>query len=226
MSLPTAICSYQHCSPCTVIPWKSVGRMKFPLLQHHHHEECIKRTRVSRVNKTLICTASSLRTLGAILLSGTRVGVCGVTLEHFYPTHRVISVSRRPWRLPALCAYSRSLIGSWGFWDKDDDKFFWLSEFWVSTSVVARHEDTAACLTTISWVATEDSSRCMREKQRNAHLHFKPNCKSAFFLKLDFTSISLLLFTFSSLWFGSISLIFLHCRSQVSKQTFAAWMKP
>lgn len=59
--------------------------MKFPLLQHHHREECIKRIRVSRVNKTLICTVSSLRTLGAILLSGTRVGVCGVTLEHFYP---------------------------------------------------------------------------------------------------------------------------------------------
>lgn len=101
----------------------------------------------------------------------------------FTPTHRVISVSRRSWRLPALCTYSRSLIGSWGFWDKADDKFFWLSEFWGSTSVVARHEDAAACLTTTSRVATEDSSRCMREEQskKHARLHFKPNCKSAFF---------------------------------------------
>lgn len=72
---------------------KKSAAWKCRFSQRHSNKEGIKRTSVPCANKTLICTASTLQTLSAILLPGTRVGVRGVTLEHFQPLFTELSLS-------------------------------------------------------------------------------------------------------------------------------------
>lgn len=72
---------------------KKSAAWKCHFSQRHSNKEGIKRTSVPCANKTLICTASTLQTLSAILLPGTRVGVRGVTLEHFQPLLTELSLS-------------------------------------------------------------------------------------------------------------------------------------
>lgn len=83
------------------------------------------------------------------------------------PTHRVISVSK-PWSH----LHGWSLIGSRGFWDKADDSFLFFFCFFCFDSMRSKlsHKKKKktlqrCCLTTISSLAPEDSSRCTREWQ-------------------------------------------------------------
>lgn len=117
------------------------------------------------VNKTSICTASTQQTLSAILLPGTRVGVRGVTLEHFHPPLTELSLSPSQ---GAVCTadhwlghgVSETRLKSWGFFS-----------FFLTQLVLESREDTKTlqrcCLTTISSLAPEDSSRCMWERAEN-----------------------------------------------------------
>lgn len=114
------------------------------------------------VSMTVICIHPAV-TLSAILLSGTRVGVCGATLEQFAPTHRLISVLRTMQTMQPASPLSVRLISDWIITTLRHG-LRWVSvvtaQTGFNTSVIClQHTDVE---TTASSVWTEDSCRCMQ----------------------------------------------------------------